>query len=68
MQSSPVFAGMDGLSDPGENILTRRANHRHDSILTRTRRPPRVTWDDSANNGHRHGRLNSPPAGRLIWT
>jgi hypothetical protein len=24
---------MDALSDPGENILTRRANHPHDSIV-----------------------------------
>jgi hypothetical protein len=41
-ESLPTFAsriaaggaGMDALSDPGENILTRRANHLHYSIIT----------------------------------
>jgi len=33
MQSSMVVAGMDALSYPCENILTRRANQRHYSII-----------------------------------
>src|SRR6266567_2911836 len=33
MQSSMVVAGMDALSESCENILTRRANQRHYSIL-----------------------------------
>src|SRR5258705_12184481 len=33
MQSSTVVAGMDALSDPCENILTRRANQWHCSII-----------------------------------
>jgi hypothetical protein len=34
MQSSMVVAGMDALSESFENILTRRANQRHYSIIT----------------------------------
>src|SRR5882724_8332226 len=33
MQSSMAVAGMDALSYPCENILTRRANQRHYSII-----------------------------------
>src|SRR6266481_9759162 len=33
MQSSMVVAGMDALSESCENILTRRANQRHYSII-----------------------------------
>src|SRR5229473_3625496 len=33
MQSSVVVAGMDALSESCENILTRRANQRHYSII-----------------------------------
>jgi hypothetical protein len=33
MQSSLVVAGMDALSESCENILTRRANQRHYSII-----------------------------------
>ncbi len=33
MQSSMVVAGIDALSDPRENILTRRANQRHYCII-----------------------------------
>jgi hypothetical protein len=34
MQSSLGIAGMDAFSAPRENILTRRANHRHYCIIT----------------------------------
>jgi hypothetical protein len=34
MQSNLVVAGMDALSEPRENNLTRRANQRHYFIIT----------------------------------
>ncbi|HZE52457.1 MAG TPA: hypothetical protein VE111_04170 [Bradyrhizobium sp.] len=37
MQSSMVVAGMDALSESCENILTRRANQRHYSIIAPNR-------------------------------
>src|SRR6266478_3633662 len=40
MQSSMAVAGMDALSDPCENILTRRANQWHCSIIAQFARRP----------------------------
>ena len=40
MQSSMVVAGMDALSYPCENILTRRANQRHYSIIAQFAKRP----------------------------
>jgi hypothetical protein len=40
MQSSMVVAGMDALSDPAKNILTRRANQRHYSIIAQFAKRP----------------------------
>src|SRR6266705_3616757 len=40
MQSSMVVAGMDALSESCENILTRRANQRHYSILAQLVKRP----------------------------
>ena len=40
MQSSVVVAGMDALSYPCENILTRRANQRHYSIIAQFAKRP----------------------------
>ena len=37
MQSSMVVAGIDALSESCENILTRRANQRHYSIIAPNR-------------------------------
>ena len=50
MQSSMVAAGMDALSYPCENILTRRANQRHYSIIAQfVKRPwPCPTTGSSA--------------------
>src|ERR1700687_709929 len=50
MQSSMVVAGMDALSESCENILTRRANQRHYSIIARfVKRPwPCPTTGSSA--------------------
>src|SRR5712664_1875894 len=40
MQSSMVVAGMDALSESCENILTRRANQRHYSIIAQFAKRP----------------------------
>src|SRR5882762_8354118 len=40
MQSSMVVAGIDALSESCENILTRRANQRHYSIIAQFAKPP----------------------------
>src|SRR3979490_3093593 len=40
MQSSLVVAGMDALSDPCENILTRRANQWHYCIIAQLAKRP----------------------------
>jgi hypothetical protein len=40
MQSSMVVAGMDALSESYENILTRRANQRHYSIIAQFAKRP----------------------------
>src|SRR6266581_8476800 len=40
MQSSMVVAGMDALSESCENILTRRANQRHYSIIAQFGKRP----------------------------
>jgi hypothetical protein len=40
MQSSVVVAGMDALSESCENILTRRANQRHYSIIAQFAKRP----------------------------
>src|SRR5713226_522073 len=40
MQSSMAVAGMDALSYPCENILTRRANQRHYSIIAQFAKRP----------------------------
>src|SRR5712664_3929977 len=40
MQSSVVVAGMDALSESCENILTRRANQRHYSIVAQFAKRP----------------------------
>ncbi len=40
MQSSMAVAGMDALSESCENILTRRANQRHYSIIAQFARRP----------------------------
>jgi len=40
MQSSMAVAGMDALSDPLENILTRRANQWHYSIIAQFAKRP----------------------------
>jgi len=40
MQSSLVSPAWMLLSDPAKNILTRRANHRHYSIIAQFVKPP----------------------------
>jgi len=40
MQSSVVVAGMDALSDPAKNVLTRRANQWHYSIIAQFAKRP----------------------------
>ncbi|HMH73110.1 MAG TPA: hypothetical protein VK554_12510, partial [Bradyrhizobium sp.] len=40
MQSSVVVAGRDALSESCENILTRRANQRHYSIIAQFAKRP----------------------------
>jgi hypothetical protein len=40
MQSSMAVAGMDALSESCENILTRRANQRHYSIIAQFAKRP----------------------------
>src|SRR5712664_4338830 len=40
MQSSMAVAGMDALSESRENILTRRANQRHYSIIAQFAKRP----------------------------
>jgi hypothetical protein len=54
MQSSMAVAGMDALSESCENILTRRANQRHYSIIAQFAKRPwpcPTTGPSSAENG-----------------
>jgi hypothetical protein len=62
MQSSMVVAGMDALSESCENILTRRANQWHYSIITQSVKRP---WPSRQRALRRDCRQNPYPQLKL---
>jgi len=55
MQSSMVVGGMDALSESCENILTRRANQRHHSVIAQFVKPPMALPIEIAVTARRMG-------------
>src|SRR6266550_3253426 len=72
MQSSKVVAGMDALSYPCENILTRRANQGHYSIVARFVKRP-WPWTSAYQRTNLQGlylcrrRVPTRPCGNMIY-